>query len=390
MATYRKSLTASVSTGIITALAAALISLMVAGPSFGQNPPHPAGDTPGGNNTGLTVEFDDAQGVELHSLRLCAGGIDRFNGVDDSVHSATITLKLMHGNKAVRPGEGVGLKCYFDGFHGGSSTKVVPPMLRVPPVGGRTNQPVPLAVGADGTAQLRVVSSNLITTANLEVKADTDGGILGKLPCEFGQSKGFRYRGVIASNPQGFSMAPRPNPPSPIGPGDEIKVYNSDYRSDDGWEYSPLVLTSSGEAMTATLHLTFQRDLSIAANRNYFLHNRTAVKSIGSNSDMINPALPNTENFVAVPGHILCITVTPYRKTLAGERVISELVPPAETFYYVSFCSTFTRGDIRNRSLSTLVTTDTNGLAVISITAGERINTCEHFELRVTDQTQLR
>jgi hypothetical protein len=310
---------------------------MVAGPSFGQNPPHPAGDTPGGNNTGLTVEFDDAQGVELHSLRLCAGGIDRFNGVDDSVHSATITLKLMHGNKAVRPGEGVGLKCYFDGFHGGSSTKVVPPMLRVPPVGGRTNQPVPLAVGADGTAQLRVVSSNLITTANLEVKADTDGGILGKLPCEFGQSKGFRYRGVIASNPQGFSMAPRPNPPSPIGPGDEITVYNSGLDTDYGWEYSPSVLTTFKDVMTATLHLTFQRDLSIDASADYFIHNGQPMESIRSNADIVNPNLPDAANFVPVPEHRLSITIAPYKEVLSAGAVTSRLVPTAEVRYYVFF-----------------------------------------------------
>jgi hypothetical protein len=261
---------------------------------------------------------------------------------------------------------------------------------------------VPLAVGADGTASLRVVSSNLITTANLEVKADSDGGgILGTLPCTFGQSYGFRYKGLIGTNPQGFDLVPLPEspitlPPWSVGipalpvwqPGDDVVVYNSGYDTDLGWEYSPLVLSATGQVMTATLHLTFQRDDTLAPSPNYFLHNHVPVPKIISNDDTVNLLLPNASNFAPVQGHKLRVTFTPYREWLV-QSVEIQLVPSDEAQYYVYVSPKAVSMGPKVRLGTAEVTTDAQGLAVVSLTAGERINTCRYFELQVTDLTQL-
>jgi hypothetical protein len=334
------------------------------------------------------VKFTDANGKVLTSLRLCAGGIDVVNGVEDSVRSATITITLMQNGKVPSAAAGTPLYCSFDNLPQ-ISGRAVPPRLRNPADAGHPlRTQVPLAVRRDGTALLRVVSSNLISPASLKVHSDS-GFLLGTLPCTFGQSFGFRYKGLIATNPQGFAMGARPKPPTPLGVGDEIMVYNSDYYGDYGWEYSPLVLTTPEQVMTATLHLTFQRDLSIDPSADYFLHNGQPVESIMSNADIVNPNLPDAANFVPVPRHRLRIKLTPYREVLSSGAVAYEAVPVAQVLYYVCFCHTFRLDDINNRSATTEVTTNAQGLAVISIMAGERINTCEYFKLQVTDLTQL-
>ena len=356
---------------------------------------HPRQLTNQPDPTGLSVKFTDANGKVLTNLRLCAGEIDVFNGVEDSVHAATITITLMKDGKVLKEDSSTALLCSFEKQVPPISGRAVPPKLRNPADAGRAlSTSVPLKV-EQGAADLRVVSSNLISRANLVVRLHPDTApSLGTLPCTFAQSYGKRYSGVIAANPQGFSMAPRPNPPNPLGVGDEITVYNRDYDSDHGWDYSPLVLTSPGEVMTATLHLTFQRDLSVKPSRNYFLHNGQPVEEIQSNADVVNQDLPNgpiiVPNIVPVPGHSLSIKLIPFRKVRTDKAVLIQQVPTGQEVYYAFFGPTFTARDKRDRSLTTLVTSNLGGLAVISIRAGERINTCDHFELQVTDKTQFK